>query len=190
MKRILNYLFQGILYTAPLAITVYVLYRVFILTDSLLQKVLKKFFDTNIPGLGILTLLILLVLVGFLGNTVIAKPLKGIFKRTMNKVPLLRFVHSALTDLFSAFVGKEKKFDKPVLVRLHMHYELEKLGFATEEDLDFLGQENKVAVYFPHSYNISGELVIVPKENITYLDIPSSEVMRFIVSAGLIGREN
>ncbi|WP_340063624.1 DUF502 domain-containing protein [Ascidiimonas aurantiaca] len=190
MKRILYYLFQGILYIAPLVITAYVLYRVFMLTDSLLQKTLTEFFDVSIPGLGVLTLLILLVLVGFLGNTVIAKPLKKLFRKTLNTVPLLRFVHSALTDLFSAFVGKEKKFNKPVLVKLHMHYELEKLGFVTEEDLGFLKQENKVAVYFPHSYNISGELVIVPKENITYLDISSSEVMKFIVSAGLIGQEH
>ncbi|WP_431129430.1 DUF502 domain-containing protein [Flagellimonas flava] len=189
MKRIINYLFQGILYIAPLAIIIYILYRVFIVADSLLQKMIVDVFDVTIPGLGILTLLLFLIFIGFLGNTIIAKPLKRIFKRTIDQVPLLRFVHSALTDLFSAFVGKEKKFNKPVLVKLNLHYALEKLGFITEDDLGFLGQKNKVAVYFPHSYNISGELFIVPKENITPLDIPSSEVMKFIVSAGLMGQE-
>lgn len=189
MKRIINYLFQGILYIAPLAIIIYVLYRVFVVSDGLLQQIITDVFDVTIPGMGILTLLVFLVFIGFLGNTIIAKPLKRIFKRTVDQVPLLRFVHSALTDLFSAFVGKEKKFNQPVLVRLNLQYELDKLGFITEDDLGFLGQKNKVAVYFPHSYNISGELFIVPKENITPLDIPSSEVMKFIVSAGLMGQE-
>ncbi|RDY58609.1 DUF502 domain-containing protein [Flagellimonas nanhaiensis] len=189
MKRLINYLFQGILYSAPLAIIIYVLYRVFVVSDNLLQKTIEDLFHVTIPGLGILSLLLFLVIIGFLGNTIIAKPMKRIFKKTVDQVPLLRFVHSALTDLFSAFVGKEKKFNRPVLVKLNLHYKLEKLGFITEDDLDFLGQKDKVAVYFPHSYNISGELFIVPREHITPLDLPSSEVMKFIVSAGLMGQE-
>ncbi len=41
-----------------------------------------------------------------------------------------------------------------------------------------------VAVYCPHSYNFSGELFLVPKENVTFLELPSSEVMKFVVSGG------
>ena len=65
--------------------------------------------------------------------------------------------------------------------------ELEKLGFITEEDLGILQEKDKVAVYFPHSYNFSGELFIVPKTQIRMLDVNSSEMMKFIVSAGLTG---
>ena len=50
-------------------------------------------------------------------------------------------------------------------------------------------EKDKVAVYFPHSYNFSGELFIVPKANIKPVDINSSDVMKFIVSAGLTGWE-
>ena len=67
--------------------------------------------------------------------------------------------------------------------------ELEKLGFITEEDLGILQEKDKVAVYFPHSYNFSGELFIVPKKQIRMLDVNSSEMMKFIVSAGLTGWE-
>ena len=139
------------------------------------------------PGLGVLTLLMFLVFVGFIGRTIIAQPLKVLFKKIIESIPLLNFVYSAFNDLFSAFVGKEKKFNKPVLVKVNLNSDLEKLGFITEENLEVLGELNKVAVYFPHSYNFSGELFIVPKENIKPVHMNSSDVMKFVVSAGLTG---
>ena len=62
---------------------------------------------------------------------------------------------------------------------------LEKLGFITQKDLSKLGIEGKVAVYLPHSYNFSGNLYIVPIENVTPIDASASESMKFIVSGGV-----
>jgi uncharacterized membrane protein len=187
MNRLLNYLLQGILYIAPLSITLYIIYAVFTVIDELLQKLLLQFVDFRIPGLGVLTLFLFLILIGFLGNTIIAQPLRRILKEAINRIPLLSFIFSAFNNLFSAFVGKDKKFNQPVLVKVNLTTDLEKLGFITEENLDFLNEKDKVAVYFPHSYNFSGELFIVPKSNIRLLDLPSGEAMKFIVSAGLTG---
>ncbi|MFD0762869.1 DUF502 domain-containing protein [Lutibacter aestuarii] len=187
MKKIINYLLQGVLYIAPLGITAYIIYTVFMFMDSISQKLITKFFDIEIPGLGVLSLLIFLIFVGFLGRTIIAQPLKTIFRKVIERIPLLKFVYTALNDLFSAFVGKEKKFSQPVLVKVNMVSNLEKLGFITEENLEVLDELDKVAVYFPHSYNFSGELFIVPKEHIKPVNINSSQVMKFIVSAGLTG---
>ncbi|WKK65567.1 DUF502 domain-containing protein [Lutimonas zeaxanthinifaciens] len=189
MKKLVNYLLQGLLYIAPLGITAYLIYASFNFVDGLSQKLLNRFFDFEIPGLGILSLMVFLIFIGFLGRTIIAQPLKKIFKQIIDKVPLLNFIYSALNDLFSAFVGKEKKFNQPVLVRVNLNSDLEKLGFVTEEDLEVIKAEGKVAVYFPHSYNFSGELFVVPRNQIKHLDINSSELMRFIVSAGLTGWE-
>ena len=189
MKKLINYLLQGLLYLAPLTITAYVVYAAFTFIDGLSQKILTKFFDVHIPGLGLLSLLVFLVLIGFLGRTIIAQPLKKIFRKVIDSVPLLNFIYSAFNDLFSAFVGKEKKFNQPVLVQVNLNSNLEKLGFITEENLDIIQAEGKVAVYFPHSYNFSGELFIVPRTQIRQLDVNSSEMMKFIVSAGLTGWE-
>ncbi|MCA0933421.1 DUF502 domain-containing protein [Lutimonas saemankumensis] len=189
MKKLVNYLLQGLLYIAPLGITAYLIYASFNFVDGLSQKLLNRFFDFEIPGLGLLSLMVFLVFIGFLGRTIIAQPLKKIFKQIIDKVPLLNFIYSALNDLFSAFVGKEKKFNQPVLVKVNLNSDLEKLGFVTEEDLEVIKAEGKVAVYFPHSYNFSGELFVVPRDQITHLNINSSELMRFIVSAGLTGWE-
>ena len=189
MKKLINYLLQGLLYLAPLSITAYVFYAAFNFIDGLSQKIITQFFDIHIPGLGLLSLLAFLILIGFLGKTIIAQPLKKVFRKIIDSVPLLNFIYSAFNDLFSAFVGKEKKFNQPVLVKINIDSNLEKLGFITEENLDIVQSEGKVAVYFPHSYNFSGELFILPRNQITPLDVNSSEMMKFIVSAGLTGWE-
>ena len=84
-----------------------------------------------------------------------------------------------------AFVGDKKKFTKPVRVKVNLVSELEKIGFITAEDLTDLGIKGKVAVLFPHSYNWSGEMFIVPVEHITPINLPSSEVMKFALTGGV-----
>lgn len=189
MKKLINYFLEGLLYIAPLGMTIYIIYKAFTLIDGLSQQIFVNLFGFKIPGLGILSMIIVLVLIGFLGRTIIANPLKSIFRSIIKRIPFLDFIYSALNDLFSAFVGKEKKFNQPVLVKVNLNSDLEKLGFITAKKLDSLHIKDSVAVYFPHSYNFSGELFIVPRKNIKLLDVNSSEVMKFIVSAGLSGLE-
>lgn len=187
MKKLINYLLQGLLFIAPIGITVYIVYLIFQFVDGLLQEWLLQLFNVNIPGLGLLIILVFLILVGFLGQTILAHPFKLLFRKLIKKAPLVKVIYSAINDLFSAFVGKEKKFNKPVLVKVNMTSNLEKLGFLTEEDLSLIKEPGKVAVYFPHSYNFSGEMFIVPREQVRPIDIPPAEVMKFIVSAGVAG---
>jgi uncharacterized membrane protein len=61
------------------------------------------------------------------------------------------------------------------------------LGFVTQDDLGFLSIKDKIAVYVPHSYNFSGDLYLVNKENITKVDASGADVMKFIVSGGVTG---
>ena len=189
MKKLINYMLQGLVYIAPLGITAYILYTAFNFVDNLSRQLLDRFLDVHIPGLGLLSLLAFLVFVGFLGKTIIARPLKKVFGGIIDRIPVLNFIYSAFNDLFTAFVGKEKKFNHPVIVRVNLNSDLEKLGFVTEDNLEMLNEKDKVAVYFPHSYNFSGELFIVPKTHIRKLDVNSGDMMKFIVSAGLAGME-
>jgi|TARA_B110000967_G_C18778000_1_gene506639 uncharacterized membrane protein len=185
MKKITNYFLQGLLYIAPIGITAYILYVIFNFTDNLLNDILKKFLKTDIPGLGLVLLFFFLVLIGMIGRSILARPFKNLFNRLIEKTPILKLIYSALNDLFSAFVGKEKKFNKPVIVLVNPISNLEKLGFLTEEDLSKIDERDKVAVYFPHSYNFSGELFIVPKDQVRSLNISPAVVMKFIVSGGI-----
>ncbi len=185
MKKIIRYFIQGLIIIAPSFITIYIIYLTFKFLDDIIQGYLEKIMTIHIPGLGLVALLVFITLLGFLGQSILFRPFQKILDRILNNAPLVKVIYSALRDLFSAFVGKEKKFNKPVLVKVNLISDLEKMGFMTSEDLSELDVKDKVSVYFPHSYNFSGEMFIVPREHVRLLNIPSAEAMKFIVSGGV-----
>lgn len=187
MQKLIKYFLQGVLLIAPLAITAYILFLIFNVLDGLLKESLGKVIGIEIPGLGILIIILVLISVGYLGQTFIATPLKKLVTAFIKSIPLLDDIYSSIRDLFSAFVGEQKKFGRPVLVVINPDARIEKLGFLTEDDLRSLGEPGKVAVYFPHSYNFSGELFIVPRDQVRALDAEPTDVMKFIVSGGVSG---
>lgn len=179
-RKLISYFLNGLLLAVPLAITIWVVVYLFNFLDSLLP--VDWFF-----GSGIILLLVCITLVGFLGTTLIANPLRKIVNDFLDRIPLIKTLYTSITDLLSAFVGQKKRFNKPVLVRVNESASLEKLGFVTDEDLHDLGlnDNTKVAVYLPHSYNFSGNLFIVPRSMVTPIDKSASEVMKYIVSGGV-----
>lgn len=185
MKKVINYFLQGTLYIAPFGVTVYFVYLAFSLIENLLRDTIQEYFNLYIPGLSLVLIFLFLVLIGIIGQTIIARPIKILFTRLLERAPLLKLIYSAVNDLFSAFVGKERKFNKPVIVQVNTVSNLEKLGFMTEEDLSEFQEKDKVAVYFPHSYNFSGELFIVPRDQVRPIDVNPATVMKFIVSGGV-----
>jgi len=185
VKKVFRYFLQGLVYVAPIGITLYIMYLIFAFVDGLLKEYIENILNISIPGLGVLLLFIIISFLGYIGNSIVFTPIKQLINRLLDKAPILRTVYSAINDLFTALVGNEKKFNQPVLVRVNTISDLEKMGFVTQTDLKDLGITDKVAVYFPHSYNFSGEMFIVPREYVRKLDIPPSEAMKFIVSGGV-----
>jgi len=183
MKKLLKLLFQGALYVAPAALTVFILIKLFLFLDSILETIVGK----DVPGLGLLTLIAGLVLIGFLGNVFISDPIKKSFNKWLAKVPLIKVIYNSVKDLLGAFVGKEKKFNNPVMVKEHSNATCYKIGFITQESVASLGIDGSFsAVYFPHSYALSGVVLLVENEYIVTIDKPAAEVMKFIVSGGVI----
>ncbi len=185
MKQLFKYFLQGLVLSGPLAMTFYAVYFMFSFADSLVRDPLKEYFQFDIPGIGIIVLFISLTLLGLIGQTIIARPFISFTRRLLKRAPLLNVIYTSLNDLFTAFVGKEKKFSVPVLVCMNKENNLMKLGFVTEKNLQDFGLEDMVAVYFPHSYNFSGELYLVPANSVTLVDLSPSEVMKFVVSGGV-----
>lgn len=184
-RKLFNYFLQGLLFAAPIGLTGYIIFLVFKFSDGILKPIIEEFLHFSIPGLGLVIMVILITSLGYFGQSVMARPFKVLLERLLKKVPILQMVYSSIRDFMQAFVGKEKKFNQPVLVKVNAISELEKLGFVTETDLSDLGIVDKVAVYFPHSYNFSGELFIVPVHLVTPLDVPAGILMKFIVSGGV-----
>jgi uncharacterized membrane protein len=185
MKRIFSHFLQGVLIISPLVITGYVIYKVFNFVDGLFIDQLTKLIGFKIPGLGIILIFFILTLLGLIAHTIIARPFKSLYTRLLNKTPFLKTIYSSLNDLFSAFVGKERKFNVPVLVLINKENEIWKMGYMTQKSLNEFGIEKMVSVYFPHSYAFSGELYIVPETSIKRINLPPAEVMKFIVSGGV-----
>lgn len=184
-KRLFRYFMQGLLYAAPITITLYIIIFVFKFLDGLLSDYLKNWLKISIPGMGLILIAAMITAIGYLGQTIVAQPVKIFMNNLMKKAPIVKVIYSAINDLFSSFVGNDKKFTQPVLVKVNMVSNLEKMGFITQQDLSDLEILDKVAVYFPHSYNFSGELFIVPREHVRNVNIPSAEAMKFIVSGGV-----
>lgn len=190
-RQISKYFLQGLLYLAPLSITIYVIYISFEYVDSLLDKYIEKLLGMSIPGLGILVIFVGLTLIGFLGSSIIFKPIARYLDRLVSRAPLIKIIYTSLKDIFSAFVGKKKRFTEPVLIKINKDTQLQKIGFVTNRDLSLLGIKGEmVAVYLPHSYNFSGNLFVVPVENVQKLDARPADVMKFIISAGITDIES
>lgn len=184
MKRRLGFLWsifirnfgQGLLFVVPIATTLFVLYYIFQWLDTLIPL--------NIPGLGVLVIVVGVSLTGIIGSKLVKTPLFNWFNRFISRAPIVKIIYSSVKDLLSAFVGNKKKFTKPVLVKITS--EASQIGFLTQDSLLDLGlSEELVSVYIPFSFSIMGNLYIVPKKNITLLDAAPTETMKFVVSGGV-----
>lgn len=178
-RKLVRYFLQGMLFVAPISITVFIMIRMFNWLDGLIE--------IDIPGLGILIVFSSITLLGFLASTIFAKPLFDLLENLLNHLPVVKVLYSSLKDFMDAFVGKEKKFTQPVMVLTSGESNLHMIGFVTKGDLAELGLEGMAAVYFPHSYNFSGNVYVVSKEFIIPLSASSTEVMKFVVSGGVAG---
>jgi len=186
MNKLIRYFLQGLLLISPLAITIYAIYVSFEFIDGLLIQYLTELIGFKIPGLGLIIILTFITLIGIIGSSILLEPLLKSLDKIISQAPLVKIIYTSIKDFMSAFVGKDKKFTEPVLVKLSQDFDMERLGFITQHDLSGLGiSSEKVAVYLPHSYTFSGNLVIVPVANITALTANSTEVMKFIVTAGV-----
>lgn len=179
MKRIVGYFLRGLVLLAPLAVTIYVCWLVFVTVDGWL--------GLPVPGAGFAVTIILVTAVGFLASTLLRRTLNGLVglvERAIGRLPFVRLLYTSTKDLLNAFVGEKRRFDRPVLLTIN-EAGVGVLGFVTRTSLAGLGLADHVAVYLPQSYNFAGNLLIVPATAVRPVPADSAEVMAFIVSGGV-----
>ena len=182
MRDIKNYFLKGLLYIVPVAALCWVIYYAY----TLLNGIIGDYLPGNWQYVGILILIALITLFGYLGSVIIASPFNSYFQKLLIKAPLLKTIYSSVKDLMNTFVGKKKGFSEPVLVQVYENSTIERIGFVKNDDLSSLSLENgKVLVYMPHSYAISGQLFIVEKKYVKPIDQNASEVMKLVISGGV-----
>lgn len=179
MKRLISYFLKGLLVFVPAALTILVIFWAVQKIDTLLK--------VPIPGLGIVIIIAIITLIGFLASNYLGHKFFAFIDRLFAKLPVVKMLYSSVRDLISAFAGERKSFDKPVIVELIVGGP-KAIGFITQEDLAFLSMPGNVAVYFPQSYNFAGSVLIFPAERVSPLNIDSSKAMAFVVSGGVSGK--
>ncbi len=177
-RILLGYFFRGLLLLVPITIMLWAVWTALRFLDGIVP--------IDIPGVGLLSLLAIITVAGWLGSTFLYQPIADLGEDLLQRIPFLKTMYGALKDLVEALVGNKKKFDQPVLVKIGPGVEAERVGFLTQRDLTHLGVgEEKVAVYLPHAFAWSGNLIIVPAQSVTPLDARAADVMKFVVSGGV-----
>lgn len=183
MRILLNYFFRGLLFIFPVFATIYIFILLINWANDLFNNLLFEWLDWDIPGLGLLTAILLIILLGFLVTRAFSRPIFNFLERLMGRTPFIKIIYTALKDLTEAFVGEQKKFNQPVLISFTD--DIDRIGFMTAEHLENIGMNDRVAVYCPHSYNFSGNLFLVNPEKIRKLDVNPADAMKFVISAGV-----
>ena len=182
MRQIAAYFLRGLLIAVPAGLTIYICWLAIRWFDGLL--------GTNIPGLGLLTAVAVITVIGALGSNLVTRSAVSLVDRTLERLPFARLLYTSTKDLLNAFVGEQRRFNRPVRARIGSgDSAIHILGFVTADALDHLGLPGQVAVYLPFSYSVAGHVLIVPADRVTALDTDAADAMAFMVSGGVARTE-
>jgi uncharacterized membrane protein len=188
-QRVRNYLIAGFLVVLPLAVTVFVLLALFRFLDNLLGPIFR-IFGLTIPGLGLLSGVLLMLLVGFAASNVLGRRIVALFDAVMLKIPFARTVYAA-TKQFSdtVFLQNRAAFREAVLVEWPRQG-LYSVGFVTGEtrgEAQAKTTERVINVFIVTTPNpTTGFLCLVPESQLIRLEMSVEDALKLVVSAGIV----
>lgn len=178
----------GLIVTIPVAISIFIIIQLFKIVDGLLGPIYDYIFGRHIAGLGFLTALIIVFVVGVISTNVFGKKLLDqIEKLLFLKIPVFKSLYSSLKQLIDAFSPENKtSFQKFVIVEYPRKGSFV-FGFQTKEC--FLKgndvEKKLVAVYIPTNNLYLGEVVLFDEESVIHTEIPIQEGIKIILSGGI-----
>lgn len=179
-RVLINLFLRGLLVVLPLALTIIILIWILgILTDLLHLNELSLIEIIVYLASGVVAI----ILIGRFTQGVVAQQVLEFLEGIIEKAPGLSWIFGTTKDMTEAFVGDNRKFTKPV--RIKITDTTWRLGFLTDEDLEELGLPGFCSVYLPMSYSIAGEVIIVEKDNIQPVDVDPSVLTKFLISGGI-----
>jgi uncharacterized membrane protein len=176
----------GFFVTVPLFITVAALVWIFTVVDGLTTPLYDQVIGRRIPGLGIVSTAVVIMLVGVIATNVIGRRLLVRAEEILLRVPVFKTIYSPLKQLIAAFSpDSESGFRRVVLVQHTTRgYSI---GFLTKEfTVDRgAGREAMLAVYVPTNNLYLGDVVVCPRENAMFPDITVEEGIRIFLTGGV-----
>ena len=186
-----NAFVRGIGVLIPLGLTYWFFRAMLNWVDGILSPILEHWIGREVPGLGFVTMVVLILLVGLLTRNLVGRLLFTWFERFLKAIPFVRSVYGAIKDLVGAFSlgGKSKTFRRVVMVE-YPRPGLYSIGFVTNE-MKFTASDRRteefINVYIPNPPNpTSGVLVLVPSRDLITLDLSIEEGLKLVLSGGIV----
>jgi uncharacterized membrane protein len=179
----------GLLVTLPIGVTVLVLKFFFDLLDPILQPLLKFLPGPQIPGLGIITLLILVYLLGLVATHVVGRRLINVTHQVMERIPVVRSIYGATRTGVEILTGSKDHPYRGVVFVDFPRPGMKAIGLITAR-LGVINGEEMVAVYIPTTpVPSSGFLVIVPSREVVITEMSVDDAMKMVISGGILAGE-
>ena len=184
LRLFLRSFIQGLIIIGPFAITVWIIWSIIFSIDNIIPSISEKF-----PGLIFFTVIFGTTFIGYFGNKfIIGRLIVDGIDYVLEHITGIKFIYTSLKDVLGSFVGDKKKFNVPVWVKTNETPEIWRIGFLTQSDMSVVHLDQMVAVYLPHSYAVSGWVIITKYNNIKEVTgMSAAEAMKFAVSGGVAG---
>jgi len=186
--------FRGLIIFIPVAVTVWFVTVLFNMIDGIiapLQPILQNWIGTRIPGLGVVTFFVVVLVLGLISRFIIGTLILKAMERIFTSIPLVRSIYSATKDLLQAFsLGKKGKTFRQVLLVEYPRKGIYTIGFLTNEIVvDGTGKSLRkmFSIYVPNPPNpTSGVLILVPESEAKPLDMSVEEGLKLVLSGGIV----
>jgi uncharacterized membrane protein len=196
LTRLRNYLFAGIIVTAPIGLTIYLTLLVVEFIDARVIPLIpprynpETYLHIGLPGLGLIVMLLFLILVGFIAANVFGRILIRAGERIVNRMPVVRSVYSALKQIFETVLHQSSSAFRQVVLVEYPRRGIWAIAFLTsdtEGEVQRRTEDHVVSVFLPTTPNpTSGFLLLVPKDDLVYLDMSVEDAAKMIISGGVV----
>jgi len=187
--KIRNYFFTGVIVLIPIGFTLYLSKFLINFSTNLVPSGLNPntYLPYSIPGIEIFLTIVFITIVGGLSLSFLGKKFLQLIDDLFKKIPILRTIYSAIGQMTESFRSQDGN-KKSVVLLEYPRKGSWAVGFATKENAGEIKSKtniNLVNVFVPTTPNpTSGFLLMIPKEDLIYLDMTFEEASKFIVSAG------
>lgn len=177
----------GILVVLPIGVTALILKFFFDLLDPLLQDpVLSKLPGPEIPGLGLVALVVLVYFAGLVTTQVLGRSVLDFGHRVLEFIPVVKSIYGTTRNAVELLSSSNNLPYSRVVLVAFPHPGMQSIGLVTSRMLDADG-EGMLAVYIPTTpIPSSGFLVMVRAEDVTPTDLTVEDAMKVIISGGLL----
>ncbi len=196
LLRMKAYLFTGILVTAPVTITFYMVYKLIAFIDVSVGSLishdvqLSAYFPFNIPGIGLLFLITILIIIGMFTTGYIGKLFVRLGEYIVSKMPFISSVYSLLKQVFETFFSNKKQSFNQVVLLEYPRKGLWVIGFVSAKTTGEVAENfdtEMLNVFIPTTPNpTSGFLIFVPQNDAIKLDMSVEDGLKFVISCGIV----